>query len=152
MHQLLCYVWTHLFQICQKHFWNVQTKSPGLTAAGCFISLGSHTRRPSTTICFHSWELRFATGVRARMKRKPQCFLPRCYQPFQESLVETVKRTEKDCCHSMRFLMVAEGPQPAQLWRTTSWSIPIAAKILRRTFSFTCLTFHLCIVLAPKQT
>lgn len=113
------YVWTHLFQICQKYFWNVQTKSPWLMAAGCFISLGSHTRRPSTTISFHSWELWFATGVRARIRRKPRCFLPRCCQPFQESLSETVKRTEKDCCHSMRFLTLAEGPQPAQLWRTT---------------------------------
>lgn len=47
----LC-VWIHLFQICQKKFWNAQTKSPWLMAAACFISLQSHTRRPSTTISF----------------------------------------------------------------------------------------------------
>lgn len=70
------YVWTCLFQIPQKHCWNLQTKTPWLMASVCFISLGSCTRRLSTALRFHSWELWFATGITTRMERKPQCFLP----------------------------------------------------------------------------
>lgn len=111
MHQLLCYVWTHLFQICQKHFWNVQTKSPGVTAAGCFISLGSHTRKTK-----HNHLLPFL--------RAPICY--RCQSEneeeatvFSSQVLSTLSRITSRNSEKNRERLLPQHEVFNGSWRTT---------------------------------
>lgn len=115
----LLYVWTHLFQICQKHFWNVQTKSPWLMAAGCFISLQCHTRRPSTTISFHSWELLICYRCQSKNKEEATVFSSQVLSTLSRITVRNSEKNRERLLPQHVVFNGSWGTQPAQLWRTT---------------------------------